>query len=132
MGICVEIRDTYSQVHKTKLMCYAVATISRLLKVIGLFCKRALLKRLYSAKRPIILRSLLIVATPYVYTGTYWYVYMHARLCLCRCVCVYVYMNINVCTCMCECIHVHIWIYIYAYIYIYIFVWLSCIPGIHA
>jgi len=28
---------------------YEVATISRLLKMIGLFCKRALLKRLYSA-----------------------------------------------------------------------------------
>ena len=29
---------------------YGVATISRLLKIIGLFCKRALQKRLYSAK----------------------------------------------------------------------------------
>jgi len=29
---------------------YAVVTISRLLKIIGLFCKRALYKRLYSAK----------------------------------------------------------------------------------
>ena len=29
---------------------YGVATISRLLKMIGLFCKRALLKRLHSAK----------------------------------------------------------------------------------
>ena len=29
---------------------YGVATISRLLKIIGLFCKRALWKRLYSAK----------------------------------------------------------------------------------
>ena len=29
---------------------YWVATISRLLKIIGLFCKRILLKRLYSAK----------------------------------------------------------------------------------
>jgi len=29
---------------------YGVATISRLLKIIGLFCKRALLKRLYSAQ----------------------------------------------------------------------------------
>ena len=29
---------------------YVVATISRLLKIIGLFCKRALQKRLYSAK----------------------------------------------------------------------------------
>ena len=93
--------------------CYGVATISRLLKITSLFCKRALLKRLYSAKepydfkeptnrsnpirdrgcrasesrllklqvsfaeyrlfyrallekRPIILRNLLIIATPYV------------------------------------------------------------------
>ena len=29
--------------------CYGVATISRLLKIISLFCKRALKKRLYSA-----------------------------------------------------------------------------------
>jgi len=29
---------------------YGVATIIRLLKIIGLFCKRALTKRLYSAK----------------------------------------------------------------------------------
>ena len=31
-------------------LCYGVATISTLLKIIGLFCKRALQKRLYSAK----------------------------------------------------------------------------------
>jgi len=31
-------------------MYYGVATISRLLKIIGLFCKRALWKRRYSAK----------------------------------------------------------------------------------
>jgi len=31
-------------------MSYGVATISRILKIIGLFCKRALQKRLYSAK----------------------------------------------------------------------------------
>jgi len=30
-------------------VCHGVATISRLLKSIGLFCKRALEKRLYSA-----------------------------------------------------------------------------------
>jgi len=46
-------------------MCYGVATISRLLRIIGLFCKRALYKRRYSAKETEILRSLLIVATPY-------------------------------------------------------------------
>jgi len=33
-----------------KVYIYGVATISRLLKIIGLFCKRALQKRLYSAK----------------------------------------------------------------------------------
>jgi len=31
-------------------ICFKVATISRLLKIVGLFCKRALLKRRYSAK----------------------------------------------------------------------------------
>ena len=31
------------------MLCYGVATISRLLKVIGLFCQRAQEKRLYSA-----------------------------------------------------------------------------------
>jgi len=31
---------------------YEVATMSRLLKIIGLLCKRALYKRLYSAKEP--------------------------------------------------------------------------------
>ena len=40
---------------RTNAMCvtqdqYGVATISRLLKIVGLFCKRALSKRLYSAK----------------------------------------------------------------------------------
>jgi len=33
-----------------KSVLYGVATISRLLKITGLFCKRALYKRLYSAK----------------------------------------------------------------------------------
>jgi len=43
---CVfECRKTYSSGK-----CYGVATISRLLKIIGLFCKIALQKRLYSAK----------------------------------------------------------------------------------
>ena len=48
---------------------YGVASISRLLKMMGLFCKRALRKRIYSEKRPIISRSLLIVATPYIYVN---------------------------------------------------------------
>ena len=43
---------------------YGVATISRLFKMIGLFCKRVLYKRLCSAKETLILRSPLIVGTP--------------------------------------------------------------------
>jgi len=38
------------QVLDSSRMFYGVASISRLLKIIGLFCKRALKKRLYSAK----------------------------------------------------------------------------------
>jgi len=44
-----------------------VASISRLLKMVGLFCRISSLLLFYRAllqKRPIILRSLLIVATP--------------------------------------------------------------------
>ena len=45
---------------------YGVATISRLLKIIGLFFAKEPYKRDYILqKRPRILRSLLIVATPY-------------------------------------------------------------------
>jgi len=33
-----------------ELCCYGVASVSRINKIIGLFCKRALQKRLYSAK----------------------------------------------------------------------------------
>ena len=44
---------------------YGVASISRTLKITGLFCKRALSKRRYSAKKRFtIWRRLLIVATP--------------------------------------------------------------------
>jgi len=47
-------------------MWYGVATMSRRLpKNIGLFCKISLLKRLYSHKRPTLLRSLLSIAPPY-------------------------------------------------------------------
>jgi len=47
-----------------KVYRYGVATIIRLLKIIGLFCKRAYKRDYILQKRPIILRSLLIVATP--------------------------------------------------------------------
>ena len=44
---------------------YGVATVSRLLKIISLFSKYRLFYRALLQKRPMILRSLLIVATPY-------------------------------------------------------------------
>jgi len=46
-GVCCTVRLT----HTLPLTdAYGVATISRLLQIIGLFCKRALSDRLYSAK----------------------------------------------------------------------------------
>jgi len=45
---------------------YEVATISRLLKITGLFCRISSLLYGSFAKGPIIVRSLLIVATPYL------------------------------------------------------------------
>jgi len=44
---------------------YGVATISSLLKIIGLFAEYRLFYRALLQKRPLFLRSLLIVATPY-------------------------------------------------------------------
>jgi len=53
-------------IHTWNLACmYGVATISRLLKIIGLFAEYHLFYRALLQKRPIILRSLLIIATPY-------------------------------------------------------------------
>ena len=53
-----------SHVQHFGLFTYGVATISRLLKIVGLFCKRAYKTDDILQKRPIILRSLLTVATP--------------------------------------------------------------------
>jgi len=44
---------------------YGVASISRLLKIICLFCKRALQNRRYSAKETYNFKGLRIIATPY-------------------------------------------------------------------
>jgi len=43
---------------------YGVATISRLLKIIGLFYRYRLFDRALLQKRPVILKSLLLEATP--------------------------------------------------------------------
>ena len=49
--LCVFVTCIFRSVFgDTKIqLCYGVATISRLLRFYGLFCKRALLKRRYSA-----------------------------------------------------------------------------------
>jgi len=49
---------------------YWVATISRLPKITGLFCKRVLSRDFILEKRPTILRSLLIVPTPCIFTDS--------------------------------------------------------------
>jgi len=78
---------------------YGEATISRLLKIIGLFCKRALSKRRYSAKKTYILRSLLCVC-----------VYARVRSCACVWVCVLRARSLCVCMCVharaCTCVWV--------------------------
>jgi len=47
---CAWLVQVFRKVLLYRVTCYGVASRSRLLKVIGLFCKRALQKRLYSAK----------------------------------------------------------------------------------
>ena len=71
------------------------------LENIGLFC-RAILQ-----KRPIFLRSLLVVATPYLDTHTHTrirYIHTHIRTYM------YMYKYIYMC--------IHIYIYIYIFIYV--------------
>ena len=102
-----------------------VATISRLLKTLGLFCKRALLKRQYSAKEtynfinptnrghPIyivwcmILMHIIVYALN-IYTDIYIYVYTYTYICMYTYMYVYIYIYI----------YIHIYVYIYTYIHI--------------
>jgi len=46
----VQLKAPYASLPPCTLGAYGLATISRLLQIIGLFCKRALSKRLHSAK----------------------------------------------------------------------------------
>jgi len=58
---------------------YGVATIGRLLKMIGLFVEYHLFSRALLQERPIILRSLLIVATPYMVNERRAYIIMETQ-----------------------------------------------------
>jgi len=49
-----------------RISSYWVASVGRIDKIIGLFCKRAQSKRMYSAKETYDLSILLTVATPYI------------------------------------------------------------------
>jgi len=73
---------------------YGVATVSRLLKTIGLFCKRTLQKRQYSAQETYNLKEptnrshpiciwWMIVATPYANDGLRRYASLFCALCFC-------------------------------------------------
>jgi len=97
--ICIYVREYTCIYIYTPLQavcpCYGVATISRLLEFIGLFCKKALYKRLYSTKETYNLRSLLIVATPYLRPqlhGTWIHVYTHTYQYIESGMCAYVYV----------------------------------------
>jgi len=78
----------YLSIHSSMhLSIYGVPSTGRILKIIGLFCIRALSKRLYFLqKRPIILRSLLIIATLYlsIYPSIYLSINssVHPSICL--------------------------------------------------
>jgi len=103
-----------------------VATISRLLQIIGLFCKRALLKRLYSAKETCNVkdptnrsdlisaweqeewigscgcrRHMYVCVCIYAYMLMCVYIYVHVCVCVCVCVCV---ICMCVCVCVCVCV----------------------------
>jgi len=80
--------------------CYGLATITRLLKITGLFCRIAecsLFSRALLRNRPMILRSLLIVATPYVYMCVCINICTCVRKYVCMCVCMYVCMYVCMC-----------------------------------
>jgi len=80
--------DKHSFIHA-----YGVASISRLLKILGLFCNRALLKRLYSAKETYYFKEPTDCSHPiatclythihtYIHTHTYTYIhtYIHTHI----------------------------------------------------
>ena len=77
-------------------------------------CKRGYILQ----KRPIILRSLLIVATPYHDTQIYLFMYLHMFMYIYEYV--YIYMYIHISNILCIYIHTEIYIDNFIYMYIYI------------
>jgi len=83
---------------------YGMATISRLLKITGLFCKRALYKRRYSAQETYNFKESTNRSHP-IATLVYTYIYSY--------VCVSIH-DIN------KCMYARAYIYMYIYIYMHI------------
>ena len=78
---------------------YGVATMSRLLKMIGFFSKEPYQRNDILPKRPMILRSLRIVATPYqhlnINLGSTWVVLWVNIMCVCLYIGLFVYMYVQ-------------------------------------
>ena len=120
---------------------YGVASICRLLKLYVSFAKEPFKRDDILRTRPIILRSLLIVATPYpevvdklswrqahTYTNILVYMYIYVYMCthipighLLQSVCVCVHMALHLLAYMCIYIpiYLHTCIYMYTCVYIY-------------
>jgi len=120
---------------------YGVALVSRLLKIICLFCKRALQKRGYSAKETYDFkeptnRSHPICPAKYhgcVYSHSKWcssnhdvrhqYVYIYMSICVYVYIHIYIYIYICICTSAIY-IYIHIYVYVYICIYVYIYIYI--------
>jgi len=135
---------------------YGVALVSRIDKIIGLFCKRALQKRQYSAKEtynfidptdrnhpiciyvcrkgmPGSISELLynvLINIPYLYICIYLNIYVNICIHIYTCMhlCVYIYVYIHA--------YIHIHTYIYVYVHTYVHTWKNCmhspLPSTHA
>ena len=140
--MCVCVCESFENVYQPRvpqhlidyLSWYGVATISRLLKIIGLFCKRARLKRPYSAKEtynfreptnrshPICMHVCIYISI-FIYVSMYLFVHMYVCIYLSMYVCMYVCMYI----CMYVC-RMNVRMYVsnsYMYLCIYLSMYVS-------
>jgi len=70
---------------------YGMATISRLLKTIGHFCKRALYKRLYFAKKTYNSKEPTNRSHPIIHMSVSVCIYIYVCVCICVCLCIIIY-----------------------------------------
>ena len=103
---------------------YRVATMSRRLKIVGLFCRIQSLYRALLQKKPMITRSLLLVASPYAILCISIYESVRTYTCTYTRIIMYVYIRTILRTSHCnpgsDLVKVYKHTYMYTYIYIYI------------